>query len=539
MRRLVLAVVVVAAGCASDPCSGVAGTCISARVQGSASGLDQLRVILDGAAQPQVSPATPSAFSLPVRVAIVLPASVTSPATLTVEGVAGGQTVATSGPQSVSFTSGAHQSFTFDLAAGGTADLSAEPSDMASVAVPGHVTVYPTTLSFPTTPRGGQSAAQILTVYNRTGMMVSTVALDMAGAGGGGGDFKPMGVSPSSCMLTQNGITVPADVDCQVQIVFTPTASGMRTGSVPLVFGNGDGATVSFSGQATPVWSAEGPGGGALMRAVWGTSGVAYSVGGVISGGVWTSLTPGQWNFQNFGSASWASVAGADSSHVWAGGDGGLYTIVDGGGWQQQTIAPNDAGFAGEISGVWAASPTEAWAVSVAGQILHYSGGAWALAGVDSVAPLHAISGSAAGVYVVVGDNGHMAVPMAGGGFSPVPTNTTAALRGVWEQSATNIFAVGDSGTIVHCTGASMSCIPETSPMSGNLSAISGRTDPNTMQLDVWAVGALGNVVLHSTGNGQWTAVTVPNNAAMNGVFVLPSGEVYAVGTNGEVNHYY
>lgn len=547
MRALVVVALLVAgAGCADNPCSGISGTCISGRVEGTVTGLDQLRVALDGVTQTQLSPTTPSPFSLPVRVAIALPSSATSPVTLTIDGLSGGQALATSGAQSVSFTAGGHASYTFTLTGGAVDDLAVGPTDlggdMASVAVPGHVTLSPTTLSFPSTVRGMQSAPQIVTVYNRTGMTVSTVQPDMAGStgggGSGGGDFGPIGVTPASCVLGANGLTVPANVDCQLQMVFAPTASGMRTGSTPVAFSNGDAVTLSFSGQATPTWSGEGPGGSVQMLGVWATSGVAYAVGGVTSGMPWLSNMPGVWNPQGTFPYPWHAVTGVDTSHVWAGADGGIYELADGGGWASQTMVPNDAGAPGTINGVWAASATEAYAVSNAGQIYRYSGTSWSLIGQSPQSPLYAVSGANSGNYVVAGTMGYLAVPLAGV-LSPVMTNTTVALHGVWEAATNNIFAVGDSSTIVHCTGSPLSCMVESSPVPQNLSAVSGRIDPATMMPDVWAVGALGNVVLHSNGGGTWTKVTVPNNMAMSGVFVLPSGEVFAVGGNGQVNHLY
>ena len=548
-------------GCTSDPCAGVSGSCVSARVEGGVSGLDQLRVVLGGAGPAQLSPRPPAAFSLPVRLAIALPAGATSPATLTVEGLAHGQTVATSGPRSVSFTAGAHASYTFTLVPGAPADMGLDGGDMGGI-VPGHVTVLPSKLTFPAAPRGTPSAPQTLTVYNRTGQAVSTVPLDLAGVDFGmanaGDDFMPAMVSPAGCMLTATGISVPADVDCQVQIVFTPSAMGPRGGAMSLGFSNGDVANLTFDGVGTPVWTAEtaAPAGQAaqtLLTGVWVGGGVAHVVGGVNNGTMYvpvsfTSPMRGTWNSDDVSAvgAPFVPIGGIDATHLWAGAGSALYSW-NAGSWTLQPIPPFDGSGQGPINGVWAASASEAYAVTDSGDLYRYDvNGMWKLGYHLTTTPLNAISGAGSGEYVVVGATGYMVRHDGISGTLATPTSgTSLPLRGVWEAAPTNIFAVGDApsmtmpGTIVHCTGAPLSCALEVSPLNGPLAAVAGRKDPMTGALDIWAVGALGNEVLHSTGDGKWTAVRVPNNQAMNAVYVLPSGEVYAVGAQGEINHLY
>lgn len=554
------------AGCAKDPCDGVSGTCISGRVEGAVTGLDQLRVVLDGASAAQLSPSAPSAFSLPVRLAIVLPASVTSPAMLTVEGLAGGATVATSGPQSVSFQAGAHASYTFRLAAGAPADMAG--GDMTGI-VPGHVSVFPSTLTFPATPRGTPSAPQTLTVYNRTGQMVSTVLLDMSGAvldlgmgmGMGMGDeFEPTTASPAGCTFIPGGIRIPANVDCEVQMVFTPARGGPRGGMGTLAFDNGDVVNLTLSGVGIPEWSPEtaAPPNQAMMSnlvGVWAADGVAHIVGGIDNGGpaplplALTSQQPGVWNVDQpiAGASAYYSLGGFDPMHLWGGGNGSIYATQGMGAWSVSMMSPNDAGTPGTINGIWAAGPDDAYAVTSAAQLYHFNGTRWDLV-LNAASSLYAVSGAGPGEYVVAGTMGYMGRHAAGdppNSITPMTTGTVAPLHGVWEAGPMNIFAVGDAagpsmpGVILHCDGMAKTCVSEVSPSNGNLRAVSGRKNPMNGMLDVWAVGALGNQVLHSTGDGKWTAVMVPNNEAMNAVYVTPGGEVYAVGFKGEVNHLY
>src|SRR3954462_13285939 len=77
------------AGCgAADPCDGIEGTCLSATVEGPVKMLDGLQITVDGLPAPMKS--TPGAtFDLPVRLAIVVPASVGATATITIDGFFG------------------------------------------------------------------------------------------------------------------------------------------------------------------------------------------------------------------------------------------------------------------------------------------------------------------------------------------------------------------------------------------------------------------------------------------------------------------
>ena len=68
--------------------------------------------------------------------------------------------------------------------------------------------------------------------------------------------------------------------------------------------------------------------------------------------------------------------------------------------------------------------------------------------------------------------------------------------------------------------------------------AIHGRAISGT-ERDIYAVGQLGNEVLHSTGDGTWTPVQIPTTNAMNGVYVAPNGDVVAVGFGGQIAHYH
>jgi hypothetical protein len=139
MRHVRLALLLAAVGgCSSttDPCSSEKGACITATVEGSAHGLDQLLFAIDKPMPKSVfTPSVPAAFSLPVKVALVLPAGVTGSVSVTVDGLAAGAAIAHT-QQTVSVPASGHGAATFRLDSGTApmdlavaADLATGPDD--------------------------------------------------------------------------------------------------------------------------------------------------------------------------------------------------------------------------------------------------------------------------------------------------------------------------------------------------------------------------------------------------------------------------
>ncbi len=82
-------------------------------------------------------------------------------------------------------------------------------------------------------------------------------------------------------------------------------------------------------------------------------------------------------------------------------------------------------------------------------------------------------------------------------------TQTLNALRGVWEASATDAWAVGTGGTIRHYTGDPLLWdIVDNVPTTANLNAVWGFSSS-----DIWAVGDAG-VALHYDGK-SWSRVKI------------------------------
>jgi hypothetical protein len=98
----------------------------------------------------------------------------------------------------------------------------------------GAVVLTPVVMSFPTTTVNATSTTQNITISNTSGATVNI------GTPAVSGDFK---ITANTC-----GATLPANTGCTVAVVFAPTASGTRTGSMTVTSGT-DMLTASLSGN--------------------------------------------------------------------------------------------------------------------------------------------------------------------------------------------------------------------------------------------------------------------------------------------------
>ncbi len=125
---------------------------------------------------------------------------------------------------------------------------------------------------------------------------------------------------------------------------------------------------------------------------------------------------------------------------------------------------------------------------------------------------------------------------------SALPVSTTVTGLSLSQDPSTHTFAVGTQNSapfIWHWATNKINIPPvvESAPGGGAPSAVTFRDLGNGV-LDVYVVGTFGNVVWHSTGDGNWTTTKIPNNSGMTDATIRPNGEVWAVGYNGEVTHY-
>ncbi len=141
---------------------------------------------------------------------------------------------------------------------------------------------------------------------------------------------------------------------------------------------------------------------------------------------------------------------------------------------------------------------------------------------------LNGLWGSSGSDVFAVGDAGTI-LHYDGIAWSAVASPTTENLNGIWGSSATDAFAVGDNGTILRYDGSNWLTIP--SATTNNLNRVWGNSDS-----DVFAVGDAGTI-LHYNGS-SWTAMASGTTNSLRGVWGTAGSDVFAVGDSGTILHY-
>ena len=147
-----------------------------------------------------------------------------------------------------------------------------------------------------------------------------------------------------------------------------------------------------------------------------------------------------------------------------------------------------------------------------------------------SAGEFHGVWGSGTNVFAV-GNSGTIATSTNSGSSWTVPvTGRFPDLTAIWGSSSKSVFVVGVFGTLLHYDGTTWD--PLVSGTTANLRGISGRSDA-----DLYVVGD-GGVVLHSTDGGAHLVGEMSGTQQnLTAVWVSASGDVYAVGENGTILH--
>jgi hypothetical protein len=155
------------------------------------------------------------------------------------------------------------------------------------------------------------------------------------------------------------------------------------------------------------------------------------------------------------------------------------------------------------------------------------SDGTWELTGTFSFAPTAAWGTDFMNAYMV-GTNGAIRHATDGHSWNTETSGTTNELWGIWGSGPSDVYAVGDKGTILHDKSGTWTA--ETSGTSGTLYGVWGASAS-----DVWAVGE-GGTILHSAGDGKWAPEM---SGSTNVLYNLggAAGDVYTVGDNGTILH--
>jgi photosystem II stability/assembly factor-like uncharacterized protein len=272
-----------------------------------------------------------------------------------------------------------------------------------------------------------------------------------------------------------------------------------------------------------------------------------FIVGGCLPGQValfwngvsWFPVTTGlSLGAGNLSSVFVTSVSGS-SVDAWAVGYDGATAVTyhfsgvpgGGGGW---TLIPVTSGGGDPLTSVYMVSTTEGWAVGHGGKIFHWNGGAsWTLFTTTvPAADFYSVFMDSSSDGWAVGNGGAIFHFTGGTWNGPVsPTTTTNTLRSVSLVSQSEGWAVGDSATILHgtsLTSCGLTCWTALNialvPTVGGLRGVHATGGSN-----VWADGQSGSILLYD--GSIWGSVTAPLQTNYNAVFMTGSSDGWAVGS--------
>ena len=203
------------------------------------------------------------------------------------------------------------------------------------------------------------------------------------------------------------------------------------------------------------------------------------------------------------------------------------------------TFTAEAVGTANSVNGIWVGPDGAAWGVGVGGAFKRTSGVWAALSGVEADSIAYNLWGTGnTGAYTLyaVGTQGPSASTIGkvwrsdGGNFIAQTSGTTSPLYGFFGAGASDLYAVGDDGVILHSIGNG-AWTPQTSGVTSPIDGIGGVSAD-----EIYAVGDSG-VLLHKyeAASTTWVKETLPVAVGSRGIYGVfaSTTEVYAVGAAG------
>jgi hypothetical protein len=307
---------------------------------------------------------------------------------------------------------------------------------------------------------------------------------------------------------------------------------------VPLYKGTYDRQTKTWAW----VKSYEGIPGEPTRYGIWGSSAsdifVLSHSGSVVKGGEddkYILHYDGSWSRMDIPvSTPLYDIWGSSSSNIFAVGDTG--TIVHyNGTWTEQ-----ESGTTKDLLGVWGSSGSNVFAVGKAGTILHFGGSGWSSMTSGTTKDLCGVWGANGYNVFAVGSYGTILF-YNGSSWSAMESGVKTRLEDIWGANGYNVFAVGSARfdgsnryfTILFYNGTNwqvMSTPTVNVGESGKLYDVWGNSASN-----VYAVGDDG-IILHYNGT-SWSRMTSGTTDRFYGVWGSSSTDVYAVGLYGTILH--
>jgi hypothetical protein len=269
------------------------------------------------------------------------------------------------------------------------------------------------------------------------------------------------------------------------------------------------------------------------LRAVWGAAADdvwAVGASGVAvhwDGRAWTSVSTGI-------DGTLRALWGSGASDLWAAGwddaDAALVLHWDGRAWTRDASVTDNY----PIRGLWGASGADVWAVGGAidagsDLVLHWDGQAWNRVAMNGqFTPYVGVAGSAGDDAWLVTDDQSVDRWDGHAWHSEMDRPWRALLTGgVWLAGYQDVFFTGASGYVYRDDHGTWT---RTSLGSATLHAITG-----TRETDLWAVGDNGTI-LHSDGT-RWAAAASITAHGLWGIWTASPTEGWSVGDQGTILH--
>ncbi|MCK4389834.1 MAG: chitobiase/beta-hexosaminidase C-terminal domain-containing protein [Desulfobacterales bacterium] len=150
---------------------------------------------------------------------------------------------------------------------------------------------------------------------------------------------------------------------------------------------------------------------------------------------------------------------------------------------------------------------------------------------------LNGIWGSSGNKVFAVGDSGTI-LHYDGSHWSRMSSGTYAGLNAVWGSSRSDVFAVGGYGTILHYDGSEWSEM--SNPLTGSetiLLGVWGSSGSDVFAVGGYVYGAFSGTILHYDGS-EWSEMSTSTTDWLKAVWGSSGSDVFAVGELGTILHY-